>query len=41
MPTAKGFYTDYSFVGNVNGERMEFASEAEYLDYISEEDESC
>ena len=28
-------YTDYSFIGIVNGEPMEFVSEEEYLEYIN------
>jgi len=33
------YYTGYSFVALVNGKRMEFVSEEEYLEYISEKDE--
>ena len=29
-------YTEYSFIGIVEGQPMEFVSEAEYLEYISE-----
>lgn len=29
-------YTDYSFIGIVNGKPMEFVSEEEYLEYIDE-----
>ena len=29
------YYTNYSFVALVNGKRMEFVSEDEYIEYIS------
>ena len=29
-------YTEYSFIGIVEGQPMEFVSEEEYLEYISE-----
>ena len=31
------YYNDYSFVALVDGKRMEFVSEAKYLEYISNE----
>lgn len=31
------YYNAYSFVALVNGKRMEFVSEEEYLEYISNE----
>ena len=30
------YYTEYSFVALVDGKRMEFVSEEEYLEYISD-----
>ena len=29
-------YTEYSFIGIVEGQPMEFVSEEEYLEYVSE-----
>jgi hypothetical protein len=31
------YYTEYSFVALVDGKRMEFVNEEEYLEYISNE----
>lgn len=31
------YYSDYSFVALVDGKKMEFVNEAEYLEYISNE----
>lgn len=36
MPKAKGYYTNYGYVGYINGNPMLFASEAEYLDYLDQ-----
>ncbi len=30
----KGYYTDYGYMGYVNGRYQLFATEAEYIDYI-------
>ena len=30
------YYTEYSFVALVDGKRMEFVSEEEYFEYISD-----
>lgn len=32
-----GYFTDYSYVANVNGKTMEFVSYEEYLEYIMED----
>ena len=32
-----GYYTQYGFMGRVGNQWMLFASEAEYVDYVSEE----
>lgn len=29
-----GYYTDYGFMGLVNGEYMLFATDTEYLEYV-------
>lgn len=34
-----GYYTDYSYVNEVDGREMEFASYEEYLEYIGDDDE--
>ena len=31
----KGYYTAYGYMGLVNGKYILFATEAEYIDYIS------
>ena len=31
----KGYYTDYGYMGYVNGCYQLFATEAEYIDYMS------
>jgi hypothetical protein len=28
-------YNDYSFIGEINGQKMEFVSEEEYLEYLN------
>ncbi len=33
--TMKGYYTAYGYMGLVNGKYILFATEAEYIDYIS------
>jgi len=35
----KGYFTSYSYWGWVGDKYMEFATEEEYLNYISKEDE--
>lgn len=30
----KGYYTDYGYMGYVNGHYQLFATEAEYIDYM-------
>lgn len=35
--TMYGYYTAYGFMGRVGSRWMLFASEAEYIDYVSEE----
>ena len=37
----RGYYTQYSHIGFVNGKPMQFANESEYLEYIQDEDETC
>ena len=32
-----GYFTSYGYVGFVNGEEMQFATEEEYLEYIEED----
>jgi len=32
----KGYYTAYGYMGYVNGKYMLFATEAEYIDYITD-----
>ena len=32
----KGYYTAYGYMGYVDGEYILFATEAEYIDYITE-----
>lgn len=36
---AKGYFVSYGYKGYVNGRYMLFASDAEYLKYISEQDD--
>lgn len=33
----KGYYTDYGYIGIVNGEYMLFATECEYIEYITDD----
>lgn len=32
-----GYYTDYGFMGSVNGEYMLFATDTEYLEYVTDD----
>ena len=32
----KGYYTDYSYWGYVNGKYMQFAGETDYREYLEE-----
>ena len=32
----KGYYTEYGYMGYVNGRYMLFASEADYYDYVND-----
>ena len=32
-----GYYTDYVFMGLVNGEYMLFATDTEYLEYVTDD----
>ena len=32
-----GYYTDYGFMGLVNGEYMLFATDTEYLEYVTDD----
>ena len=36
----KGYYLPFGYMGLVDGEYMLFASEADYLDYISDKGEN-
>lgn len=32
-----GYHTDYGFMGLVNGENMLFATDTEYLEYVTDD----
>ena len=34
----KGYYTPYGYIGFVNGKKMLFASESEYIEYLKSKD---